>query len=94
VAPDDVSSQHLLTLSLPDHANRAAVRRILADAGIQTTVHYPPAHLQPAFARWARGPLPLTEALGRRNLTLPLHPFLDEAAIDLVTGTLARALVS
>ena len=36
--------------------------------------------------------LPVTEAIGERELTLPLHPLLDPADVDLVAYTLRAAL--
>ncbi|MER8062324.1 MULTISPECIES: DegT/DnrJ/EryC1/StrS family aminotransferase [unclassified Streptomyces] len=54
-------------------------------------VHYPPNHLQPAFAQWRRD-LPATEQAGHEILTLPLHQHLTEADIDQVVTALGQAL--
>jgi dTDP-4-amino-4,6-dideoxygalactose transaminase len=60
---------------------RDELKARLEQAGIGTLVHYPvPVHLQPAY----RGrlpavvPLPQTEQLARRVLSLPLYPQLPE----------------
>ena len=43
--------------------------------GIGTLIHYPvPIHQQPAYARFADGPLPVTEEAARTVLSLPLYP--------------------
>ena len=43
-----------------------------------------PAHRQPAYAQSHRFPLPLTERLHAEVLSLPLHPALDETAVERV----------
>ncbi|MDO0930046.1 DegT/DnrJ/EryC1/StrS family aminotransferase [Streptomyces sp. TG1A-8] len=52
---------------------RDRIHQIMRDRGIGVGVHYPPNHLQPAFARWTR-PLPVTERTAREILSLPFHP--------------------
>ncbi|MGW9436755.1 DegT/DnrJ/EryC1/StrS family aminotransferase [Streptomyces sp. NPDC055607] len=52
---------------------RDRVHRIMRERGIGVGVHYPPNHLQPAFARWTR-PLPVTEQAAGEILSLPFHP--------------------
>ncbi|GGZ93386.1 DegT/DnrJ/EryC1/StrS family aminotransferase [Streptomyces bluensis] len=59
--------------------------------GIGVGVHYPPNHLQPAFAAWHR-PLPATEEAGQEILTLPFHQHLTDNDIDQVTTALHQAL--
>ena len=70
-------SAHLAVLLVAEPARRDPLRRALADAGIQTSVHYPPAHLfrhyRDAYGH-APGDLPVTEALAGRLVTLPLYP--------------------
>ncbi|GAA2679153.1 MULTISPECIES: DegT/DnrJ/EryC1/StrS aminotransferase family protein [Actinosynnema] len=72
---------------------RETVFAHLRAAGIGVGVHYPPNHLQPAFARWRR-PLPVTEELAERMLTLPLHPRMDRHDVDSVVDALASALAA
>jgi perosamine synthetase len=59
--------------------------------GIGIGVHYPPNHLQDAFAQWRRD-LPATEQVGREVLTLPFHQHLTENDIDHVVTVLGQAL--
>ncbi|WP_323183973.1 DegT/DnrJ/EryC1/StrS family aminotransferase [Streptomyces sp. NBC_01306] len=54
-------------------------------------VHYPPNHLQPAFAPWRR-PLPVTEKAGQELLSLPFHQHLTEDDIHHVVSALGQAV--
>jgi dTDP-4-amino-4,6-dideoxygalactose transaminase len=62
-----------------------------APRGPGVGVHYPPNHVQPAFAAWHR-PLPRTELAGRQVLSLPFHPALDIKDAGRVAGLLGEAL--
>ncbi|MFJ1742587.1 DegT/DnrJ/EryC1/StrS family aminotransferase [Streptomyces microflavus] len=53
--------------------DRDRVHRTMQVRGIGVGVHYPPNHLQPAFARFTR-PLPVTERVAGEILSLPFHP--------------------
>ncbi len=80
--PGEVPAHHLYVVRVPD---RDAFRGRLAARGIGTDVHYPRAvHEQPAFAAFARGPLPVTERAMREVVSLPLHPNLTDAEADRV----------
>jgi dTDP-4-amino-4,6-dideoxygalactose transaminase len=59
--------------------------------GIGVGVHYPPNHLQPAFAAWHR-PLPHTELAARQILSLPFHPALNHHDASRVAVLLGLAL--
>jgi dTDP-4-amino-4,6-dideoxygalactose transaminase len=75
---------------------RDRVREELAQAGIATGVHYPiPIHLQPACASlgYARGSLPVTEAVTERILSLPMYAEMSGEQIDTVVRALERACV-
>jgi dTDP-4-amino-4,6-dideoxygalactose transaminase len=63
------------------HARRDALAAKLAEAGVGTLVHYPlPPHRQPAYAdlSLAEGALPISEAIHREVLSLPMGPTLTE----------------
>ena len=79
---------HLAVVQVPD---RAAVTRALDAAGIGWGLHYPvPCHLQPAFAAFADGPLPVAEAAADRILSLPLSPTMQPDQVDRVCEVLAN----
>lgn len=87
------SVYHILPVVLPKGTDRKRVSEKLRAAGIQTTVHYPPVHEFSWYRR--RFPsirLPLTEEFARRELTLPLHPRLDESELEFVVRALSDAL--
>ena len=75
-------------------ADRPAVQRALEEAGIPTAVHYPaPLSEQPAYRdRCVYGGLPCSEAAARRVLSLPMHPYLDEALQDRIVAALDEAV--
>ena len=73
---------------IPD---RDTVFGYMRDRGIGVGVHYPPNHLQPAFARWHR-PLPVTETIAEEIMSLPFHPAMDEDDVQMVVSALADAL--
>jgi dTDP-4-amino-4,6-dideoxygalactose transaminase len=82
---------HIYPVLLEAAVDRAAFRERLAAAGVQTSVHYPPLHLSPAFARHAGAALPATEAYARRTVTLPLFAHMTESQQDLVIGAVLAA---
>jgi dTDP-4-amino-4,6-dideoxygalactose transaminase len=68
------------------HPQRNRLADHLKNLGIGSSVHYPvPAHLQPAYRDLApEGSLPAAEAAAREVLSLPMHPFLEEAQVEAV----------
>nr|BFD88472.1 DegT/DnrJ/EryC1/StrS family aminotransferase [Streptomyces sp. Xyl84] len=84
----DRSVPHLCQVLIP---RRDEVHAQMTASGIGVGVHYPPNHLQPAFAEWRRD-LPATERVGREVLTLPFHQHLTEDDVDQVVTVLGRAL--
>jgi len=91
-ADDEASSHHLAVAVLPEGAARDDVRARLAAARIQTSVHYPPIHRFSAFAANRSRPLPRTDALGERILTLPLYAHMEPEQVDTVADALLEAL--
>nr|WP_180686626.1 DegT/DnrJ/EryC1/StrS family aminotransferase [Streptomyces gossypiisoli] len=84
----DRSVPHLCQVRVP---HRDRIFQELRAQGIGVGVHYPPNHLQPAFAPWRR-PLPATEQVGEEILSLPFHQHLTETDIDHVVDVLGQAL--
>jgi len=64
---------------------RDELREYLLRAGVQTAVHYPPNHLQPAFAQYRR-PLPVTEVAATEIMTIPLFPSMSDGEIEYVAN--------
>jgi dTDP-4-amino-4,6-dideoxygalactose transaminase len=82
---------HLMPVLLPAGISRPAVMARLKEAGIQSSIHYPPVHTFTAY-RGQAAQLPRTEALAERQLTLPLYPHMDHGAVDLVVDVLLQSL--
>jgi len=83
-------SRHIYHLYVVRTADRDALRRHLADAGVGSQIHYPvPLHLQKAFAHLGQGPgsCPVAEEAADEILSLPLYPELTEAQIAHVVAT-------
>lgn len=89
------SSHHLFTVVLDEGIDRDEFRRLLAEQGVETSVHYPPVHLLGVHARNGLR-LPLTEAYASRTVSLPIFPHMEdwqqELVIEAVAGALGRLL--
>jgi len=72
---------------------RDAIREALARQGIASSIFYPlPLHRQPAYAAANAGlALPVSEAVAKTVLSLPIHPLLDDAAVDRICQVLRSA---
>jgi dTDP-4-amino-4,6-dideoxygalactose transaminase len=89
--PDARSAHHLFTVVLDEDIDRAAFRTALASRGIQTSVHYPPAHRLSLYDGPPRE-LPLTDAYGARAVTLPLFATMTDVQQDEVLEAVRAAL--
>ncbi|HEY6835415.1 MAG TPA: DegT/DnrJ/EryC1/StrS family aminotransferase [Gaiellaceae bacterium] len=87
-----VPAHHLAVVLLPEGADRQAVRTALEERGIQTSVHYPPIHTFSAYRDGSRRPLPRTDAVAGRILTLPLYGRMTDDQADLVVEGLRQTL--
>jgi dTDP-4-amino-4,6-dideoxygalactose transaminase len=87
------SAHHLAVVVLPEGVARHEVRSALASFGIQTSVHYPPIHTFTAYAAVAaRRPLPQTDRVAERLLSLPLYAQLTEEQVEAVADALLSAV--
>jgi len=69
---------------------RDVVQETLKAAGIPTAVHYPiPLNKQPAVADY-QAQLPIGDAIARRVMSLPMHPYLVINDQEKIVATLAR----
>jgi dTDP-4-amino-4,6-dideoxygalactose transaminase len=89
------STHHLMPVVLPRGIGRQSVIDGLRNDGVQTTIHYPPVHRMTFYREICPGfVLPRTDEFARRELTLPLHPRMTPATVELVVNSLAAALSS
>jgi dTDP-4-amino-4,6-dideoxygalactose transaminase len=90
----------LYSVLLPEGADRARVQEALKAQGVPSGIYYPkPLHHQPAYATAHAGsmaggppPLPVSEMLCARILSLPMHPYLIEDEVARVMAALRGAL--
>lgn len=85
------SSWAQYTLLLESEAQRNALREKLKNAGIPSMVYYPRGlHQQKAYAdrQFSDEQFQNTVEATRRVLSLPIHPYLDEASVDQVVKAL------
>jgi dTDP-4-amino-4,6-dideoxygalactose transaminase len=83
-------AHHLFTVVLDEGVDRTRFRETLAVRGVQTSVHYPPAHRFSIHATDAE--LPVTDAYGERAVTLPMFATMTIAQQDEVVDAVRAAL--
>jgi dTDP-4-amino-4,6-dideoxygalactose transaminase len=93
---ETAKTTHVFHLYVVRCEARDKLRQSLADAGIQTAVHYPlPVHLQDAYKNRIRctpSGLPHTEQAFGRVLSLPLYPQMRDEEVDRVCSALKESL--
>lgn len=94
IAPNCTSVYAQYTVEVAD---RAKVEQGMKARGVPTAVHYPvPLHLQPVFANLGQGvgSFPVSESVGNRVISLPMHPYLTEAQQAQVVDALKQSVLS
>ncbi len=77
------------TLQVED---RAKFQADLKEAGVPTMVYYPlPLSRQKAYAHYPAAPIPVSEALCAKVVSLPMHPYLDEVTQDRVIHAVLKS---
>ena len=89
----DFSSNYIFTIVLKNsnYQKRDNIRNRLAEAGVQTSVHYPAVHRFSIYKDFYRE-LPVTDYLVDNLITLPMHSKLSDKDIMLITDSLKDAL--
>lgn len=83
----EVYEQHVWHLFVVRTQHREALQKHLTNHGIQTLIHYPiPPHQQQAYQEWNNLSYPLTEAMHKEVLSLPIGPTL--------TGQVAEKIIA
>jgi dTDP-4-amino-4,6-dideoxygalactose transaminase len=86
----DRLAHHLFVVVLDADADRDGFRQALAARGIQTSLHYPPAHRFSIYAGDAD--LPVTDTYGARAVTLPMFATMTDEQQDEVVEAARAAL--
>jgi len=87
--------EHVWHLYVVRHAKRDELQSRLAELGIGTMIHYPiPPHLQPAYKDLGmlEGAFPISEAIHREILSLPIGPTITFKEADAVIAAVKRAV--
>jgi dTDP-4-amino-4,6-dideoxygalactose transaminase len=87
-------SRHVYHVYAVELSQRDGVQKVLQSAGIGTGIHYPiPVHLQKAYADlgFENAILPVTKALGKRFLSLPIYAELQPEQVAEVVVELEKA---
>ena len=78
------------TIQVPD---RAKFQADLKDKGIPTAVYYPiPMSAQKGYAQYPSAPVPAAEKIGKTVVSLPMHPYLDEATQDRIIAAVLESV--
>ncbi len=90
------SAYHLMPILLPAGTDRVRFMDQMKVSGVQTSIHYPPIHTFHAYMEIAKenAPLPVTEDVTSREVTLPLYPGLNEEQVKFVGQAVRDALHS
>ncbi len=86
---------HILPVLLPEGINRTRFANEMKERQVQTSLHYPPIHLFTYYRKSdlaATAPLPLTEEVAAREVTLPLYPTMQDETVELVVQAVCESL--
>jgi dTDP-4-amino-4,6-dideoxygalactose transaminase len=73
--------------------DRAKLQADLRDENIPTAVYYPvPLGRQRAYAQFPSAPTPVSDALSKSVVSLPMHPYLDEATQDRIVAAVLKSV--
>lgn len=79
------SSCHIFPIVLPPELNRRQFMMGLREAGVQSSIHYRPIHTFSFYRKkYGDQSLPMTEAIGGREVTLPLFPTMTKGQLQTV----------
>lgn len=72
--------------------DRTKFQADLKAAGVPTAVYYPiPLSRQKAYAHYPSAPTPVSEALSGQVVSLPMHPYIDEATQDRIIAAVLQS---
>ncbi len=86
------STCHIFPMLLDSAGERASFMEQMREAGIGTSIHFPPVHLFSAYKESGEYSLPITESVTRREVTLPLFPGLTDDQVEMVIARTSRLL--
>ncbi|HEY2069605.1 MAG TPA: DegT/DnrJ/EryC1/StrS family aminotransferase [Rhizomicrobium sp.] len=92
VLADSTSTWAQYTIQVPDRDKLAAD---LKAKGVPTAIYYPtPLSKQKGYAHYPSAGTPVSERIGKTVISLPMHPYLDEATQDLIVEAVLESVGS
>jgi len=87
-----ISNYHIFPIILGPDYSRDRFMEFLKTNGIQTSIHYPPAHRFTYHKKYLqmKHSLPNTEDIAKREVTLPLYPDLTFEQIDFIVDVIGK----
>ncbi len=88
-----LSSCHIFPILLEDAQLRPPFMKAMQSAGVQTSIHYPPVHRFTTYRSICgdgSSSLPITEAIGSREVTLPLYPDIKLEQIEMIATEISN----
>lgn len=78
------------TIQVPD---RDRVQAALKAEGIPTAIYYPtPLSHQEGYRGFPTAPTPVSEKLSKTVISLPMHPYLDDATLEVIAASVLAAV--
>lgn len=94
IPPGYKSSWAQFSILAKDEFERQKIIEKLSNKGIPTAIYYPkPLHLQKVNLDlgYKEGDFPVAEAISKRILSIPMHPYLTDSEIELIATTILEA---
>ena len=83
---------HIYVVIIDSMKKRDDIQSSMLEKGIQVGCHYQPNHLLSYYKSYQKFPLPVSELIWPKLLTLPLHPDISKDEIDYITSELIKLL--
>jgi len=83
------SAWHNYVIKVVSPVDRYPLMEHLKAHGISTGMHYIPNHLYQMYRPYVNGPLPVTESVWKRLITLPLFPDLTDEQQDMIVDIIS-----
>ncbi len=92
-AAEQTTAAHLMPILLPASVNRDQLMLAMRNAGVQSSIHYPPVHKFTYYQQlFPDITLQHTESFHVRELSIPIHPALQEREAEYVVDTIKGLL--
>jgi dTDP-4-amino-4,6-dideoxygalactose transaminase len=86
---------HIMPVLLPNGSDRFEFMEGLKQAGVQTSIHYPPVHHFKNYrerSEFLKTSLTVTENVGGREITLPLYPAMQDEDVEFVVTAIQNQI--